>query len=424
MLVFALLAGCAGFDLSALQSSTALDEIDSADTGAALDDTGELATPLDIGEQPAVRFRSDEALTSVGKHLALLGDEDGDGHPEVGVGLEDEISAVAIRGGRLEEEEDLSELGPQDSLFVAERAWDGVAYSFESAGDVDGDGIVDLVIGATEGNELGAGTLYVVPGPYVGQGRVSLREVALRFEGDQVFERSAESVGVTAPRPGDLDGDGQDDLLWSSHRSAEDGEVSSGAVFVELGPVSVGGIAREAADVVIYGSERSTTGKQIRAPGDMTGDGLPDLLIGCPKRTTSDREDYSGAAYLALAAEGLHHLAGAHLRIDGARPLDDAGDAVAAADLDLDGRAEIIVGAPGFDLDERAEIGAAALFSLPQEGVLGFEQAELLWVGERAEGGFGKLTGDPSAALLLLAAPASGVVYGLAAYTDATAGAR
>src|SRR5689334_19806947 len=99
--------------------------------------------------------------------------------------------------------------------------------------------------------------------------------------------------------------------------------------------------------------------------GDLNGDGRPDVIVGAPLADGASRHD-SGAAYVIygggprLRNLDLGNLGSAGFRIDGVAARDAAGTSVAAVgDVNGDGVADVLVGAPGADNNGRPNSGAA-----------------------------------------------------------------
>ena len=221
--------------------------------------------------------RGDTAGEGVGTTVRDVGDTDGDGLSDFGVGAPGRPGArVSIfRGGSgivTPSDADV-QLDDSSAAVTAGMALDG-------AGDLDGDGYEDLVIGGVQAGSVGV--VHVVLGPPT----ADLADAWARVEG------TSSSFGEEVAALGDLDGDGQRDLLL-----ARPGYGAAGRGYVWLGP-SEGTWAPEDLDVTIRGtgSDQDDFAGAIAGPGDMDGDGLDDLALG-----VWDTSNDEGYAYLFYA---------------------------------------------------------------------------------------------------------------------------
>ena len=140
--------------------------------------------------------------------------------------------------------------------------------------------------------------------------------------------------------PGDLDGDGFADLAVGA--PGDDSGTGVGRVYVYLG----GATPDDAADVVLETARGVRFGATVAAAGDVNADGFADLLVGDPSYATTGRN--RGAAFLFLGGNPLPTAAAAWL--EGTALGDGLGTAVAGAgDIDADGAADFLVGIPGAD---------------------------------------------------------------------------
>ncbi len=258
-----------------------------------------------------------------------------------------------------------------------------------SAGDFNGDGIDDIIIGSQGGDPGGvanAGESYVVFGQAGGFGATLDVSSLDGTNGFAISGADASDNSGLAVSAGDLNNDGYDDVVVGGFLADPNGANDAGEIYVVYGGEGV-----QPADVnvstldgtngfVINGTEAGAqAGRAVSSAGDVNGDGIDDLLIGAPK------SDYDlGGAYVVFGQDGglgasmdLDSLDGTNgFRIVGASDGGQAGYSVASAgDINGDGFDDILVGAPksnffdsyyGYDIIEGGEtfvvFGTAAGF--------------------------------------------------------------
>ena len=321
-----------------------------ADAGAAYLLLGPITGDLRLGSADYI-FWGDAADDFAGSAVTTVGDWDGDGLDDLGIGAYGEDSAVAnggmayivtgsgISSGSLAAE--------SWARFSGERSDDQVGRSIAAAGDVDGDGQADLLVSAhpedTGGNA--SGSVYLVLGPSTG-GLVDLRyaDAQLYGEGDNHF------AGRTVAGPGDLDGDGYDDIFVGA--DGEDSTASgNGAAYLWRGPVPAGTRDLSGADTKFVGETGlDYLGRSVSRAGDVNGDGSPDLLMGA----TGDDHGATdaGGAYVVLGpfSAGTVSTSDFYARLHAASTDDKAGYSVSGGfDFNGDGLDDLLVGAPGED---------------------------------------------------------------------------
>ena len=222
--------------------------------------------------------------------------------------------------------------------------------SVSAAGDVNGDGIDDLLIGAPLGGEYFTGAAYVVFGTHANIG-ASLDLAAL--DGSNGFRLdgvgTAETIaGSSVSGAGDVNGDGIDDLIVGAPGVGGQQEYQ-GASYVVFG-TDAGFPASLSVDMLdggngfsIYGVEDyGFSGSSVSAAGDVNGDGIDDLIVGAPPGANASYVVFGTDAGFAASLDPTA-LDGS----DGFR-LDGAGSSVSAAgDVNGDGIDDLIVGAPG-----------------------------------------------------------------------------
>ncbi|MBM4391057.1 MAG: FG-GAP repeat protein [Deltaproteobacteria bacterium] len=211
------------------------------------------------------------------------------------------------------------------------------AYAGSSihAADLDGDGIDDMLVGAPD---LAAGEVYAIYRPAAA---TSLLDAEASFQGDTTGDEFGSAVAH-----GDLDGDGTSDLAIGA-RGVAGTQSDAGATYVFAVEAFTGTVATSSAFLDLAGppTGRGALGSSL-ALGDLDGDGYDDLLAAAPASDTSGID--AGEVLLLLGGSGLagSFAAGdADARLLGDSAGDRLGSALAMADADLDGAAELVIGA-------------------------------------------------------------------------------
>lgn len=254
------------------------------------------------------------------------------------------------------------------ATFTGSAANDKLGHSLAAAGDVNGDGVGDFLVGAPQnsGDVINdpPGRVYLFFGaPGVTLGGPAATTADVTFIGND----NGWQTGYAVAGAGDVDGDGYDDVLIGAPRAETNGNTQSGRAWLIWGDPALSGsidlsTLPSALGVTINGAQfGDLLGAALSGAGDMDGDGLPDLLLGANGEGTAEGANGRGAAYVLYGDAALPALVeieapvGASVtKFVGVAGSDDTGESLAGAgDVDGDGLADVILGA------ERAPAGAA-----------------------------------------------------------------
>ena len=255
----------------------------------------------------------------LGWSVSDAGDVDGDGVGDWIVG-----APLADPGGRTDAGSAFVHSGATGQLI---RQFDGktplgeLGASVDGAGDVDGDGFADLAVGApwtAPGGIQGAGAALVFSG--------ATGSLIWRFDG----QAAGAGLGWSVSATGDVDGDGHDDLIVGAPLASPRGVAAAGSVFLLSGKTG---------SPILWIDGRAPhgqLGKSVSRAGDLDQDGIEDLLVAEP---SVGGHLFSGASGILLRTfPGTHCVS-----------VSDAGD------VDRDGVPDLVLG-----LDRTSEVYSGA----------------------------------------------------------------
>lgn len=214
-----------------------------------------------------------------------------------------------------------------DVVLTGEANGDRFGYAAAGAGDLNGDGFADLVVGAYRNDAANpdAGRAYVYFG---GPGFDTTPDLVLSGTGFN------DNFGIAVAGIGDVDADGWDDLLVGARNAGGD---ESGRAYVFFGGPALDAVA----DLNVVGQPGERLGFAVARAGDVDADGHADFLVGAYTWPSWPVE--TGRAYLFFGGPGVDAVAD---RIfTGDQNGGHFGDALAGADVNGDGAADVVIGA-------------------------------------------------------------------------------
>ena len=361
--------------------------------------------------------------------------------------------------------------------IVGEGRYQRAGYSVASEGDMDGDGLVDLLVGApwhaAPERRWSAGAVYFLSGGDFAAAdaadgtddrTIHLEHVAAQSRSWKFLGASAFDVaGTSIAAAGDLDDDAKSDfLIGASYFDGDASRSDSGAVYIvasgdlaaadsadgtQDGVVDLSNIAGQANSWCLIGENAEDRAGQFVASHDVDGDGRQDVLVAAPTpHFRTEGTDATGAAYLVMHAD-LAAADGADGSNDGVVDLgnvasqprswklvgatDDDGARVTAisalGDIDSDGSTELLLSRLHTYLFSVADLQAADAADGDPNGTVDLLQIlarDRSWrfAYMRYASSAGDLDGDGAPDLLL--ATGAGVVHLLSSARLASADAQ
>lgn len=256
----------------------------------------------------AVRFDGGATNDNAGHSASGAGDVNGDGISDVIIGAPGVSgstgAAYVVFGTPTGTTVPLGALGPRGFVITGINSGDQVGFSVSGAGDVNGDTLDDVVIGAP-GSNSGKGEAVVV------FGKQDFNTVQLGLLGNQGFRIQGtnffDQLGMSVSGAGDVNGDGNADVIVGAPTTDFGDFVDGGQSHVVFGKASPDTVlvgSLGAAGFTILGAAAGDQSGRVSGAGDVNGDGLADVVIGAPISDPNGL-DAAGTAYVVFGKQNV-----------------------------------------------------------------------------------------------------------------------
>jgi hypothetical protein len=300
-----------------------------------------------------------------GGAVCAAGDLDSDGRSDIAFAAPQQDVASRFRAGRVYIVRGGTTLLPDQSIALATNlitldganADDQAGVALAGGGDFNGDGFDDLAVGiphADAGSFTDAGRVAVIYGGTNPPSSLTLDSLNGTNGCVLLGEAAGGHAGLAVAFAGDVNGDGLDDLLAGAPDFASGSTVNVGRAYLVFGRAvrpatnTLANLAGTNGCILAGEDSSDRAGAAVTGLGDFNGDGLRDVAVGAPAAGGL----FEGRAYVVLgrtnwpAVLSLSTLQGTNgCRADGPGFFASFAESVAGADLNGDGRSDLLAGA-------------------------------------------------------------------------------
>jgi hypothetical protein len=295
---------------------------------------------------------ADETNAWFGISVATAGDVNGDGYSDVIIGAVGVDGKAFIYYG--------SAAGLSDTPGISTVDGNGFSsfygFSVACAGDVNGDGYSDIIIGTpgmnSGGDIPGEGVAFVYYGSSGGLSSIS--NIVL-----ESANQEGADFGCSVAGAGDINGDGYSDVIIGARRYKDGSNTNEGRAFVYYGSA----IGLSITPIILDNANQAEAyfGYSVACAGDVNGDGYSDVIIGAPYSDDGANTD-EGRGFIYYGSSTGLSLTPNILLDDADQAIANFGIVASAGDVNGDGYSDIIIGAFQYDDAGNANEGRAFVY--------------------------------------------------------------
>ncbi|MDF3026962.1 MAG: repeat protein [Fluviicola sp.] len=333
-------------------------------------------------------LESNQASAGLGYSVSGAGDVNGDGYSDVIVGAHQYDNGQTDEGAAFIYHGSSGGIGTSAiTTLESNQANAFFGTSVSNAGDVNGDGYNDVIVGARQydNGQSDEGAAFVYHGSLTG---ISSTASSV-LEGNVASANFGRSVSVA----GDVNADGYSDVIIGAH-TCTNGETDEGRIFVFHG--SSGGVNTAATSTIESNQAGAFMGFSVSGAGDVNGDGYSDVIVGAYQYDNGQTDE--GRAFIYHGSSGGINTTAA-VTLENNQVSSSFGFSVSGAgDVNGDGYSDVIVGAYQYDNGQTDE-GAVVVYHGSSGGINSTAAATIesnqasAFMGSSVSGG-GDVNGD------------------------------
>ena len=300
-----------------------------------------LGSPTGLSTVPAWTAEPDQNGASFGASVASAGDVNRDGYGDVIVGAPDFDTPVNVDEGQA-----FVYLGSASGLSTSPW-WSAGSHLFSSAfgfsvaaaGDVNGDGFGDVIVGAPLFDNAGfpdEGRVFVYAGPLFDPNGQGTTNPIWTFDSN----KTQAQLGYSVAGAGDVNGNGIADVIVGAPF------WGSGQVLAFYGSTTGPSLSPNWSTKI--NKTPAEFGSSVAGIGDFNGDGIPDVAIGSPRTGDMSAAGQGSVRVYYGGRMGLANTAAFTLQVSQANAF-FGGSVAAAGDVNRDGLMDFLVGSIGLD---------------------------------------------------------------------------